>query len=248
MLTQVERQSLPEAVFRQLRDRILDGRLPAGEKLPGERELAGKLGVNRNALREALKKLEQLKLIAIHPGGSTRVLDFRTTGGLDILVTLLFGEDGALRISAARALVELRTALGPDIAARAARRGGPGRAAELDGILEKMSGARDADPATLDSLSLGIWGVLVEASDNLAYRLAFNTMLEGWRSMQTLFAPALVGELRDLAGYRALVRAVAQGEPERARRAAARLVEKGEEGLVRLIGAQGTHRKRGKSK
>ena len=122
MLLPVERRSLPEAVFRQIRDQILDGRLAAGAKLPGERDLCTQLGVNRNALREALKRLEQMKLVAIHPGGATRVLDFRLTGGLDLLVALLFGDEGALRLDAARSLVELRTAIGPDIAARAADR------------------------------------------------------------------------------------------------------------------------------
>lgn len=236
ILEPVERRSLAEAAFRQLRDRILDGRLPAGERLPGERDLSAQLGVNRNALREALKRLEQLKLIAIHPGGNTRVLDFRLTGGLDLLVALLFGDDGALKLGAARSLIELRSALGPDIAARAAARQGPARAADLRALLAKMEAVPDADPVALERLSLELWRVLIEASQNLAYRLAFNTMAEAWKGIEPLVAPAMADEVRDLASYRALVRAVEAGEPERARRVAARLVNKGEAGLVRLIG------------
>ena len=71
----VERRSLSEAVFEQLRGGILTGELEAGSSLPAERELAVELGVNRSAVREALKRLQQLRLVAIRQGESTRVLD-----------------------------------------------------------------------------------------------------------------------------------------------------------------------------
>jgi len=92
-----------------------------GDRLPAERELALQLGVNRNALREALKRLEQLRLVAIHPGGSTRVLDFPALVGPRSARRAAVLRQRRLRLEAARSLVELRTALGPDIAARAAR-------------------------------------------------------------------------------------------------------------------------------
>ena len=122
MLDPVSRRSLPDAVFERISERIFEGQLAPGDRLPSERELAQQLGVNRNALREALKRLEQLRLVSIHPGGSTRVLDFRRSSGLDLLTAILFSGSGELRLEAARSLVELRAVLGPDIAARAALR------------------------------------------------------------------------------------------------------------------------------
>jgi DNA-binding FadR family transcriptional regulator len=235
VLRPVERRSLSEAVFDQIRDHIVDGRFGPGARLPGERELATTLGVNRNALREALKRLQQLKLVAIRPGGATQVLDFRHSAGLDFFTTLIFGARGVLRADAVRSLVEMRSALGPDIAARAAMRGGPAAADELDAVLVRLEAVADDDLVARQRLSLALWRRLVAASENVAYQLAFNTMEHAWSAVQDVAASALADELADRAGYRALVRAVADGDAPRARRAAARLVAKGEAGVLRLL-------------
>jgi GntR family transcriptional repressor for pyruvate dehydrogenase complex len=66
-------------VAARLREQILGGKYEPGERLPSERELAERLGVHRSSVREALKKLEQLGMIAIRPGG-TRVLPLEQAG------------------------------------------------------------------------------------------------------------------------------------------------------------------------
>ena len=58
--------SSPSAVDRvvsQLRDDILGGRYRATDRLPSERELSEKLGVNRGAVREGLRTLAQLGIV-----------------------------------------------------------------------------------------------------------------------------------------------------------------------------------------
>lgn len=235
MLDPVTRRSLPDAVFERICGTIFDGRLAPGDRLPAERELAQQLGVNRNALREALKRLEQLRLIAIHPGGSTRVLDFRQSAGLDLLGALLFAGSATLRIEAARSLVELRSALGPDIAARAALRAQPHDHEALARALDELRAIPITDLVQRQRRSLELWRVIVIASDNLAYRLAFNTMERAWTTIQDVVAPALRDELADQAGYDRLVRAVERGDEASARRAAHRLVERGEASVLRVL-------------
>lgn len=64
---------LPDSVERvasSLREDILRKRVRPGERLPSERELSERLGVNRGAVREALRVLEQLGIIDIGPGGA----------------------------------------------------------------------------------------------------------------------------------------------------------------------------------
>jgi DNA-binding FadR family transcriptional regulator len=61
--------SRAEEISDTLREEILRGQYRAGERLPSERELATRFEANRGAVREALKKLEQLGIAAIHPGG-----------------------------------------------------------------------------------------------------------------------------------------------------------------------------------
>jgi GntR family transcriptional repressor for pyruvate dehydrogenase complex len=69
-----------EAIAEGLRAQILDGKYGPGERLPSERELSARLGVNRSSVREALKKLEQLGMIAIRPGGGARVVPMQEAG------------------------------------------------------------------------------------------------------------------------------------------------------------------------
>ena len=55
----IQKISISEQVYIQLRDRILKKVLPVGAELPSERELSETLGVNRGAVREAIKRLQQ---------------------------------------------------------------------------------------------------------------------------------------------------------------------------------------------
>ena len=80
-----------ERVAAELRDEILRGRFRAGERLPSERDLALRFAVHRGAVREALKKLEQLGLAEIRPGGA-RVSPLEQAS-LDVVEHLIDLED-----------------------------------------------------------------------------------------------------------------------------------------------------------
>src|SRR3712207_3717315 len=54
----VVRRPVYEQVADQLREAILDGRLPAGAVLPAERELCEQFDVSRTSVREALRVLQ----------------------------------------------------------------------------------------------------------------------------------------------------------------------------------------------
>jgi GntR family transcriptional repressor for pyruvate dehydrogenase complex len=69
-----------EAIAEGLRAQILGGKYGPGERLPSERDLAVSLGANRSSVREAMKKLEQLGMIAIRPGGGARVVPMGESG------------------------------------------------------------------------------------------------------------------------------------------------------------------------
>ena len=49
---------------------ILSGRYRVSERLPSERDLAARFDANRGAVREAMKKLEQIGLAQVQPGGA----------------------------------------------------------------------------------------------------------------------------------------------------------------------------------
>jgi DNA-binding GntR family transcriptional regulator len=58
--------SLPEVVYRNLRDAILNGAFTPGQMLRQE-EVASRLGVSRSPLREALPRLEVEGIVVLHP-------------------------------------------------------------------------------------------------------------------------------------------------------------------------------------
>jgi len=86
------RRRLHEDVADQLRNAILDGRFPAGSKLPPERELARDFQVNRTSLREALKVLEGLRLVRVRQGDGATVQPV-VDASLDILPAMIFRDD-----------------------------------------------------------------------------------------------------------------------------------------------------------
>ena len=106
------RRSRGESVVEKLRREILLGRHPPGSRLPPERELALKLGTNRNTLREALRTLESENLVRARQGDGTLVLDWRTMGEINLLPHFLAEETPIeQRFEALYTLFRLRDAL-----------------------------------------------------------------------------------------------------------------------------------------
>ena len=76
-----------EEIADELTEEILRGQYRVGERLPSERDLSARFEANRGAVREAIKKLEQLRLADVQPGGA-RVLPVEESS-LDVLGHLL---------------------------------------------------------------------------------------------------------------------------------------------------------------
>jgi adenylyltransferase/sulfurtransferase len=66
-LERIDHKSLPEAAAGKLAASNLDGSMPPGTQLPPERDLMNQLGISRSTLREALKRLEESRLIEARP-------------------------------------------------------------------------------------------------------------------------------------------------------------------------------------
>ncbi len=95
-----------QSVAEQIQARILDGTYRQGERLPGERDLALELNVNRSSVREALKRLEELRLVRIHQGSGIRVRNLEGAS-LELIPQMLLGA-GRLDLSLLRDLLEFR--------------------------------------------------------------------------------------------------------------------------------------------
>lgn len=209
-----------DVVHARLRGDILDGRLRPGDPVPSERGLAEELGVNRHAVREALKRLEQAGLIRISQGGATRVLDWREGGGLEVLLDLV--GRGTPPVALVRDVLEMRASIGIDAARRCAERASPQQRAAVAAGTEAAAAAVGTDPSAVDERYAALWRAVVDGAQNVAYRLALNSLV------------AAVGEHRPIAdavrpgdagALRALGTAVAGADPDAAAAAARALLE-----------------------
>ena len=203
-------------VYEHLRDAIEAGE---HESLPSERRLSEELGASRHAVREALKRLEQSGLIRISHGGATRVRDWRRHGGLELLLELDAVPAG---LEIERPIMEMRASIGADAARRCAARANPVVRAELEARAEIE--AAEADPDARNTIYEAFWDLIVEGSDNLAYRLALNTLVT--QQAVPLDACCVAAELRDPGAVRALAAAIAAGDEERAHAVARELLER----------------------
>jgi DNA-binding FadR family transcriptional regulator len=217
----VPRQPVSDVVHSRLRGQILSGRLAPGDALPGERALSEAFGVNRHAVREALKRLQQAGLVQIAHGGSTRVLDWRAHGGLDLLFDLApRGEDPPPEIL--RSLLELRATVGVDAARRCAERASKRLRQEIARLAtQTAASARNGDAAAAFAQYERLWQLIVEGSRNLAYRLALNSLLAGARDVPAALEHLAPGPPADV---EALGAAIAAGAAPDAAAAASRLL------------------------
>ncbi len=207
-------------VYDALRADILGGRLVPGDAIPSERVLSERFSVNRHAVREAVKRLQQAGLVQVSQGGATRVLDWSRTGGLELLTDLPAAGD----LHAARAGYELRACLAVEIAVRGAQRATDADRDRLRDRARTLTEARTRhdEHAVLDAYR-ELWDVLVDASQNIAYRLAYNSLLAGEAGMPQLTLGLLRDELRDATAADALIACVLDGDDAAAGQAAASL-------------------------
>ncbi len=238
MFNAIRKPSLSESVYRQLEDRILRQELKPGDELPAERALSGQLGVNRGAVREALKRLQQAGLVAVRHGGNSVVQDYLEKGGLELLPTLLVNEKGRLNGVVVRSVMAMRSSLAPDIAAGAARKPNPALAGELDAIVERMR-VQKGDVKALQNHALDFWRKLVEHGGNIAFRLAFNSMTRTYTQVWITLTGVLAAEFRDLDNLAGIAAAVRNGNAEAARNAGRAHVEIGRRAIEKALDAVG---------
>jgi DNA-binding FadR family transcriptional regulator len=163
--------SIPDLVFAELREAILTGRYVAGERLPPQRTLAAELGVNMASVREALKRLEQLRLVEVRHGDATRVLDWRLSGGLEALAQLK-----KMDADTVRALFEARRLLLVEAARLAAERRTEDHANTLEELAAAFTKASDKQAALL--IDWAFMTAVIEASGNLVFQLIMNSVRE----------------------------------------------------------------------
>jgi GntR family negative regulator for fad regulon and positive regulator of fabA len=147
---------------------ILDGIFPPGSTLPGERDLAVRLGVTRPTLREALQRLGRDGWLTIRQGKSTYVNDFWREGGLSVLNALVRCGQHLPRDFVPH-LLEVRLALAPAFIEAAVTRS----AASVAAFLADHASLEDTSEA-FAAFDWKLHRTLAFASGNPVYTLIVN--------------------------------------------------------------------------
>lgn len=109
-------RSLTADVVQALGDRIREGRLPAGQKLPREADLMDEFGVSRTVVREAISRLQAAGMVETRHGIGTFVLGLGDAGSFRIPA------DQLATLQEVIAVLELRIAVETEGAGLAAAR------------------------------------------------------------------------------------------------------------------------------
>jgi DNA-binding FadR family transcriptional regulator len=219
-----KRKSLGEQLYEELSRDIIHGRVMAGANLLPERKLAEARGLNRGAVREAMKRLEQMRLISTVHGGGNRVASWQQVAGLELLPELLVKEGGLPDFDMLRALLELRACLGVDAARLAAQKSTLDQVAFLQVIVDEMR-LRPNDVEYQQEAALRFWSALVLASGNQIYVMAFNSLALCWERYGAHLRHLLSDELRAVSEYQAIVSACQKRNAELASKHARQLVQ-----------------------
>ena len=181
----VQRSKVSDAVARTVRGAIVGGTYRPGDRLPAERVLAEQFGVNRSTVREAVHRLEAWGLVEVRQGEGTRVVDFLSTAGLQLL-PFLIAPGGRLDPRLLRDLLDLRAELLAWTAARAADNPSAAGLEALEQMLDALESADSAD--RIQELDYGFFQLLVQLSGNKVLELVANAMERVYLENRQLFA------------------------------------------------------------
>lgn len=198
-----------------LKRRILSGAYAPGAKLPPEVLLADELDVHRVTVREAMNKLDELRLIARRPGAGTAVLDWRDNAGLEVVEYLVVSRDGTVDTKVLADLLEFARVLSAEIARLAAERHTDEDLARLDLVVARMRSEKNLSALLWLDFEFNL--ALAHGSKNVVPQLLLNSV-RGLLSKYTPFLETLwVSPGSITAGYEHVVEAVRGGDAERAR-------------------------------
>jgi GntR family transcriptional repressor for pyruvate dehydrogenase complex len=216
----VDVDGVAEAVIAQVEKLIVAAVLRSGQKLPAERELAERLGVSRQKLREALAVLEARGLIVARQGDGTYVAALTGAALAPAMVDLF-----ARHPQAFGDYLEFRRETEGFAAHLAARRATESDHAVLRGLVARMEAAHaDPDPSEEARLDVAFHAAVVDAAHNamLAHVMAsiYELMARGVFYNRGFLHDFRDGRERLLEQHRAIARAILARDPAGAAEAA----------------------------
>ncbi|CAN7162458.1 FadR family transcriptional regulator [Phyllobacterium sp. LjRoot231] len=212
MFATIQPRRLYRQVADQIRTLIENGEFAVGERLPGERELAEKLGVSRPTIREALIALEVEGFVHIRMGSGIYVTRQREKPVLAPAEDL----EGPFELLRARSLIECA------IAEEAAKVVTPDHIEAMDAVLTRMAQTFN-NPLTSIALDrtfhTTIAGIIENSALNRFVGELFDQRMTPYFEKLASYFESPASWREAFEEHRAIRDAIASGDPARAKSA-----------------------------
>ena len=176
------------AIAARLQRAIMEGAYPYGTRLPAERELASHFGASRSTVREALRQLEDQRLLSRRIGSGTFVNYRPTPDGSTIA-----------ELTSPLQLIEVRQAIEPQVARLAALNATARNLDKVGDALERIE-ACDQDQESFSAIDEQFHLLIAECTGNplmvwLYQQINSVRSHDQWNSMKTqILTPARIRE------------------------------------------------------
>jgi GntR family transcriptional repressor for pyruvate dehydrogenase complex len=170
------RTKIPDLIFQQIRESILNGDMKPGDRLPPERELVKQFQASRIAVREALKSLEVSGLISIRPGSGMFVNEASSKAMSDSLSAILrVQKTSILELTNARLVFE------PAIATLASEKATAEDIEKLEQNINEASLCSEA--ALLSRYNIEFHSLVARSTHNTIISITMETLFNALKEM-----------------------------------------------------------------
>ncbi|MFD7156003.1 FadR/GntR family transcriptional regulator [Kribbella sp. NPDC059898] len=204
--------AVTDTAIEAIKQMIVSGELRPGDRLPREADLAARLGLSRNSLREAVKALALIRVLEVRQGDGTYVTSLDPALLMETMAFVLDLQQDASVLE----FFEVRRILEPAAAARAALRMPDADVAAMRALLDDLGD----DPSADDQLACDVefHRLLAIGSGNRTLASIIESLRQPtyrariWRGLTQTGAVH-----RSMAEHRSILDAIATREPEVAR-------------------------------
>jgi GntR family transcriptional repressor for pyruvate dehydrogenase complex len=210
LIEPIKKSRVAEEIADRIRVLILDGTLPAGEPLPGERVLAVRFGVSRGSIRDAFRMLETIGLLETRHGQGTFPRDLDVNRLVAPLASIL-----TYRRDLSEELLDVRRMFEPAVARFAATRITDADLGDLQRILDTQRRKLKAGASTLVE-DTAFHAVIARATRNRVVMRIMETLNDLLIESRKLTLRQKGRPERSMQGHEAVVDALRRRDPERA--------------------------------
>lgn len=224
----LSKTTLTRQVVERLTDVIMKGVWKPGEVIPSEKELSVMFGVGRSTVREAVQSLSVIGVLETRNGGRAIVNEPNSQ-----LLSGAFRWGMLLNKRNLGSLTEVRLHIESECAALSAVRRTPEQCGRMEAMCEELGRCTGADKGLIPDTSFHC--LIAESTGNMIYANLVGTissMVRVWFPSVWL-QPFLVE--RTCEEHWAVVRAIRDGKPKKAREAMAYHVRTASERLLKLF-------------